>query len=87
MLNLLSYHAVLMLAALTVQAQPAEDLRKFIETIWPDAHRMHRLRFNDIASHMKLRPGASVADVGCGSGEIAVILSRAVGAERPGLRG
>jgi ubiquinone/menaquinone biosynthesis C-methylase UbiE len=40
---------------------------------------MHRLRIDDIARHMELRQGATVADVGCGSGEIAVALSRGVG--------
>ena len=40
---------------------------------------MQRLRFNDVAPQMNLRPGATVADVGCGSGEIAVVLSQAVG--------
>ena len=66
----------MILAALSV---PAQDLQKYIAATWPDAESMHRLRFNDIARHMNLRPGATVADVGCGSGEIAVVLSQAVG--------
>lgn len=67
------------LAAISLAAQPVEDPQKVIETLWPKAERMHRLRFSDVAQHMDLRPGASVADVGCGSGEIAVVLSKAVG--------
>jgi tRNA A58 N-methylase Trm61 len=60
-------------------AELAEDPQKVVESLFPKETRMHNLRLRDLAGHLGIATGSSVADVGCGTGEIALILSRAVG--------
>jgi ubiquinone/menaquinone biosynthesis C-methylase UbiE len=69
----------LLIVAASALAQLAEDPQQVVQKLFPDRQRMHRLRLDELAQHLKLRAGSSMADIGCGSGEIALIFSRAVG--------
>lgn len=74
-MNFLYYHG----AAALLLMQLAADPQKLARELFPDREAMHTLRLDEIARHMNLRAGSGVADVGCGSGEVAMLLSRAVG--------
>lgn len=60
-------------------AQPAEDAGAVAKALFPKDDELQHRRLGEIAGDLGLRPGSQVADVGCGSGEIAVVWSRVAG--------
>ena len=65
---------------LAAQEPPlAQDPQAAAEALFPKATRMRQLRFRDLARDLGLHAGSTLADVGCGTGEIALVWSRAVG--------
>ncbi len=58
---------------------PAEDPQEAAQKLFPKAERMHKLRLRDVAQYLGVGAGSALADVGCGSGEIALIWNRTVG--------
>lgn len=70
----------LIFLAFSLFAQDAEQVQKTVESIYPKNNRLKELRMGDIARELRIQEGSQVADVGCGPGDISVILSHVVGA-------
>lgn len=65
---------------LTLHAQhPVEDPQAVVQKLFPKDEELQRERLTDVARQLRLTAGSTVADVGCGDGEVAVVWSRAVG--------
>ena len=72
----------LLVPCLFLHAQtPIDDPDALARKLFPDRDHMHDLRLMDVAAHLRLAKGSKMADVGCGTGEVALIWSRAVGPE------
>jgi ubiquinone/menaquinone biosynthesis C-methylase UbiE len=59
--------------------QAADPTQQLVESLYPKNQRMKETRMGDLVRHLGIREGGRVADVGCGSGEFSVVLSRVVG--------
>jgi len=70
---------VFLCLCMTVSAQDAEHVQKIVESLYPKNQRLKDLRMGEISRELLLQNGSQVADVGCGPGDISVILSRVVG--------
>ena len=62
-----------------LSASSLPDVQKSVETRFPKNERLRSLKLGDVARHLRIQTGSVVADVGCGSGEIAVVLAAAIG--------
>ncbi len=76
---MLRLFGVLFLGCMLQGAEMAEDPEAAARELFPDRDRIHTLKLREVARHMRLEAGSTVADVGCGTGEIALVLSRATG--------
>ena len=61
---------------LALQADPTQQI---VESLYPKNERLRKTRVGDLVTHLGIREGSRVADVGCGQGQFSVILSRVVG--------
>jgi len=61
------------------RAQPAEDPKAVVKSLFPKDDEMPHWRLGEIAARLSLHPGSQVADIGCGEGQIALVWSRVVG--------
>jgi ubiquinone/menaquinone biosynthesis C-methylase UbiE len=68
-----------MLTLLLVFFLQATDPQQIVESLYPKNQRLKETRMPDLVRHLAIHEGSQVADVGCGSGEFSVILSRVVG--------
>ena len=72
--------AALVAGFLAAQAPPpAEDPQDAAQKLFPKAERLQKLRLREVGQYLGVGAGSTLADVGCGSGEIALIWSRTVG--------
>jgi predicted methyltransferase len=62
-----------------VCAQTDSSVQQIVESLYPRSQRLKETRMPDLVRLLNVREGSLVADVGCGSGEFSVILSRVVG--------
>ena len=61
-------------------AQTAPDVQTLVEKTYPKSTRLKEIRMPEIVRELRIADGSRVADVGCGSGELSVILAQVVGA-------
>jgi predicted methyltransferase len=71
--------AILLFLSVPFRAQTTDPVQKLVETIYPQNDRLKDIRMGDIVRQLKIKEGSRVADVGCGAGELSVILSHVVG--------
>jgi len=60
-------------------AQGAADVQGLVEKLYPKNTRLKEIRMGEIVQQLGIREGSRVADVGCGSGELSIILANVVG--------
>ncbi len=66
--------------AFAAWAQTApNDVQALVEKLYPKNTRLKEIRMPDIVRQLGIAGGSRVADVGCGSGRLSVILARVVG--------
>ncbi len=70
---------VLLIVSSLAQLQSSEEVNAIVRALFPKNELIQHQRLGEIATHIGLRPGSSVADVGCGQGEAALVWSRVVG--------
>ncbi len=63
----------------TPHVQAGEDVEAIVKALFPKQEQMQHQRLGKVAENLGLRPGAFVAEVGCGEGEAALVWSRVVG--------
>jgi ubiquinone/menaquinone biosynthesis C-methylase UbiE len=56
------------------------DVQTLVEKTYPKSTRLKEVRMPEIVRQLRIADGSRVADVGCGSGELSVILAQVVGA-------
>src|SRR5260370_37728695 len=59
--------------------QDADDVQKLVEKLYPKNQRLKEIRMGAIVKELGIREGGVMADVGCGSGNLSIILSNVVG--------
>src|SRR5260370_22713076 len=64
---------------LRLSGQNADDVQKLVEKLYPKNQRLKEIRMGAIAKELGIGEGGVVADVGCGSGNLSIILSNVVG--------
>jgi len=65
---------------LALWGQTAPDVQALVEKTYPKSTRLKEIRMPEIVRQLRIADGSRVADVGCGSGELSVILAQVVGA-------
>jgi hypothetical protein len=63
----------------SVCGQTVSPVQQIVESLYPKSQRLKETRLPDLVRLLNVGEGTRVADVGCGSGEFSVILSRVVG--------
>ena len=64
---------------LPAAAQDSADVQRLVERLYPKNERIKELRMGDIVRQLGIHPGSAVADVGCGPGQLSVVLAQVVG--------
>jgi ubiquinone/menaquinone biosynthesis C-methylase UbiE len=64
---------------LRLSGQSADDVQMLVEKLYPKNERLKEIRMGAIVRELGIREGGVVADVGCGSGNLSIILSNVVG--------
>jgi len=67
----------LTLLLLPLDAQ--DSVQQLVENLYPKNDRLKEIRMGDVVRQLAIHDGGRVADVGCGAGEVSVILSHVVG--------
>ena len=65
--------------AFALWGQTVPDVQSLVEKIYPKSTRLKEIRMPEIVRQLRIADGSRVADVGCGSGELSVILAHVVG--------
>jgi precorrin-6B methylase 2 len=68
-----------MWCVLSLTGQSTDTVQKVVENLYPNNIRLKELRFGEIVRRLAIHEGSAIADVGCGPGEISIILSHVVG--------